>query len=764
MQYNERDIFSFEGDPSVSSRHVAAKAAQKLEAYLDVARQSDDHLLRDQQVTVMEDLHSFLSSFPEQPHGYVSLPTGIGKTVLFTEFVKATGLKTLILTPTKLLLNQTTHAFNKFSQPGDEVSVGKIYGDEKNQEDITITTYASFVKQTENPEGLIKPGMFELIILDEAHRALATHTKRTLRRYSSSVQLGFTATEDYSDKRKLSTILPHLVHKMSTKEAVESGLITPYRNVVVQTGVDASNIRVTATNEYDAKDLDNIINTQSRNQLAVDIYRSYFDGKKIIIFCNGVDHAEAVADLFNENGIAASSVHGGMSLHEQSEVKDRFHDNGVGAFHVLTNDRILTEGFDEPAVVAVMNLSPTLSPVRAKQRSGRALRLDGDQPDKVGYIVDFVDDNYRKPPLLFADPTVAELAAVGSIRESVFEDDLLKQHLEESHQVKIILDPESINEIAHEFSESRLRKYSYAPDGWLNIPQTLTLYNLTQVELASFVSIIKKRQHTLDDNLEHLDEHIAKFNLNYGSSHMKAKAEYYSPTVLKLIAELSDREFIDLDKGFPVGWKTWDERAKEHDPRALSSLRFYLNKFHHSKVLPNTVVFNEVEYTGPEVDRVFARYEIPSKDWTPITPLLVEYKKTEEELEDVYRKITDDYTSPTDLPMTWHVLDGEVTAHVTHVAYARIKTELDKMQASSVRRKKRHLSRSKPSTNKKMRARSISSIQEKHSNVDVYDVFGLMNAGQVNEKDVAERAIYNALTSRQLYAQYFDTIEEVEDE
>ncbi|MDP3988022.1 MAG: DEAD/DEAH box helicase family protein [Candidatus Levybacteria bacterium] len=355
--------------------------------------------LRDRQMTVFEDLRGFFESGGNE--GYIKLPTAAGKTVLFTEFVEATRLRTLIVVPTKLLIEQTDRRFQEFAP---NVEVGKVYSDAKEfDKEVTLTTYDSFIKRVKS--GNFIPDDYDLLILDEAHKALSQRRRGIVGLFNRAIKLGFTATPKYAKNKELKELLVSEIHSMNIPEGVELGLLSPLSVYIAETDIDLSNIRIAADGDYDEGDLERAINITSRNLAAVDVYQQLFPGQKTVMYCVGVRHAEVLARHLNDRGIAADFISGYQTRVEQQERLERFRN---GEINVLCNANILIEGFDEPSVVVCFNLRPTLSAVVAEQRGGRALRLDPNNPNKRAIIVDFIGKDYtagdspgKNPPITF---------------------------------------------------------------------------------------------------------------------------------------------------------------------------------------------------------------------------------------------------------------------------------------------------------------------------------------------------------------------------
>ncbi|OGY87432.1 MAG: hypothetical protein A2233_00765 [Candidatus Kerfeldbacteria bacterium RIFOXYA2_FULL_38_24] len=373
------------------------KALNSLDQYISNHHKGNEkRTLREKQLTVFEDLRNYLEAGGSE--GYVKLPTGFGKTVLFTEFLEALNLSTVIVVPTQILVEQTEEKVSQFA-PASEV--GKIYARAKEfGRQVTIITYDSFIDGVENET--IKPKDVDLLILDEVHQALSPRRSQTIQQFSRSIKLGFTATPEYSEEKKVQNILPHEIHRMDIREAVEDGLLSPFSAIIAHTDVDLSKVKIISSGEYDERDLAKAVNIERRNQSAVQLYQQAFQNESTVAFCVGVNHAAEMARLFNEANISAVAISGQTPSNEQKRILGEY---AKGNIKVLCNADLLITGFDQPKASACFNLRPTRSRVIAEQRAGRVLRLDDNNPDKFAYIVDFLDVKYnkKKPPVLFAD-------------------------------------------------------------------------------------------------------------------------------------------------------------------------------------------------------------------------------------------------------------------------------------------------------------------------------------------------------------------------
>lgn len=367
-----------------------------LDLYIDRHRAGlDTRPFRGRQVTVFEAMRNFLRDGGTE--GYVKLPSGVGKTVLFTKFIDATRLRTLIVTDRILSINQTGEKLEAFAEGLD---VGKIHHAVKEfGREVTIITYASFRINIENKK--LNPEDYPLLILDEFDRA-GPRTTEAIKEFTNSIKLGFSATVPSRTSLKE-------IHKMTIKEAVQEGLISPLSVFIAQPNVDLTNIVVDSTGEYNESELGKAINIAKINQPAAELYRKMFIGQSALVFCSGIEHARTVSRLFAKNGIPAGFISGKMRQKEQLEILSQFR---KGEIKVLCSADLLTRAYDEPRASVCLNLRPTFSPVLAEQRGGRVLRNDPNDPQKHACIVDFLYElrNPKRLPVSFAQ--VAESANI----------------------------------------------------------------------------------------------------------------------------------------------------------------------------------------------------------------------------------------------------------------------------------------------------------------------------------------------------------------
>lgn len=426
----------------------------------------ENQLLRERQATVFEDIRDALER--GENSGYVVLPTGVGKTVIFTKLVEAMNLKTIITVPQVVLAGQTGERIKQFAP---NLEFGEVSGIQKTRgKQVTVMVHNSFVNEVKN--GALKPEEYDLIIIDEAHTFNTTKRIEALSKFTNAIKIGFTATPDYAENKKLSSILETEIHVMELKEAIEEGLLSGAVALFVGTQVDLSRVRITG-GDYNEQELNAAINTAGRNRAMVEAYQSLFPGKKAIVYCANKAHSEAVSEAFQAAGTNAAFVHSGLDITEIEERKAAF---ARGEIMVLSNPKMLIAGYDEPTIEVVINAVPTLSVVNATQRAGRGLRLDPQNPDKVCFEVDVLDKNMQPSQ---APITVPEVLGATWILPAHASESMKQSH-------KVVMDKNRITiegievitdpiEIGAEVKKNVEAKYKPVPPDWHNVSEIMKL-------------------------------------------------------------------------------------------------------------------------------------------------------------------------------------------------------------------------------------------------------------------------------------------------
>ncbi|MBX9594675.1 MAG: DEAD/DEAH box helicase [Roseomonas sp.] len=323
-------------------------------------------------------------------------PTGAGKTVMFS-FVAANaaarGKRVLILAHRTELIRQ---ASRKLTEAG--VQHGIIAPGFTPTRDLvqvaSVQTLARRIASGAQP--------FDLIVVDEAHHAIAGQWRTVAEAYPEARMLGVTATPERLDGRGLGVAaggcFDAMVMGPTVAELVAGGFLTPTRIFAPAEAPDLSGIR-TRGGDFDAGGLGETMGQAKLVGDAVDHYRRYASGLPAILFSPSVAHAEQMAGAFRDAGFTAFAASGNTLASERDGAIAGL---AKGTLQVLCSCDLISEGLDVPVVGCVILMRPTKSLGLYLQQVGRGLRP---APGKTHLIVlDHAGNTLRHgPPEMMRD-------------------------------------------------------------------------------------------------------------------------------------------------------------------------------------------------------------------------------------------------------------------------------------------------------------------------------------------------------------------------
>lgn len=224
------------------------------------------------------------------------------------------------------------------------------------------------------------------MIVDECHHGSAATYKKVLEYFRPKFTLGLTATPDRMDGENILEDFKNVAHKLDLKTAVEIGELAPVRCIRIKTNVDLSTVRINGIKYY-SQDLESKLFVPERNKLLVETYEKYVVNKKTVVFCASVKHADEVAALFREKGIACEAVSGTLKSTERERILDTYEN---GDINVLCACDLLNEGWDSPRTQVLFMARPTLSKTLYLQQLGRGMRKS--RGKEYLMVFDFIDN------------------------------------------------------------------------------------------------------------------------------------------------------------------------------------------------------------------------------------------------------------------------------------------------------------------------------------------------------------------------------------
>jgi len=311
------------------------------------------------------------------------LPTGGGKTVVFSHIAQQAAARSnriCVLVHRQELLRQASASLSALGVRHGLIAAGRSMDLSHHVQVASVQTLARRLQH-------IPPDLFQLLVIDEAHHSNAGTWARVLEHCTSARVLGVTATPCRSDGRGLGEWYSELVMGPTPAQLTESGFLAPAR-VLAPPGQSLVGLRK-RMGDFDMNQAGQMLQAGQAMGDCLAHYRKYLDGQTAIAFCCSVAHAEAVADLFQRNGVAAASIDGTMDGPTRERLLS---DLGAGRLKVLTSCALIGEGVDVPSVSGCILLRPTQSVSLHLQMIGRCLRP---QAGKTAVVLDHVGNTQR---------------------------------------------------------------------------------------------------------------------------------------------------------------------------------------------------------------------------------------------------------------------------------------------------------------------------------------------------------------------------------
>jgi DNA repair protein RadD len=315
------------------------------------------------------------------------LPTGGGKTYTFVHIAEQAavrGNRVCILVHRQELVDQSSRSLHAIGCQHGVIASGY-------RQDLRHTVQVASVQTLARRLYTIPPDFFQLLIVDEAHHAVAGTWAKVLAAMPRAHVLGVTATPERLDGRGLREQFDILIEGPDAGWLTQEGFLVPAR-IFAPPGIDLS-----AVKRFDTKkgrtDSDTILRQGQAMGDAVSHYRRTIEpvhNGTAIAFCCSVAHAEAVAEAFRNQGIAAAMLDGAT---DRGVRKRLIADLGTGQLKVLTSCDIISEGTDIPSVTGAILLRPTDSLGLHLQQVGRVLRPCPGKPHAI--VNDHVGNTLR---------------------------------------------------------------------------------------------------------------------------------------------------------------------------------------------------------------------------------------------------------------------------------------------------------------------------------------------------------------------------------
>ena len=306
----------------------------------------------------------------------VQMPTGTGKTILLAEVVKREKGKVKnpcvwIVVHRRELVEQIKETLdtmlNSYSSTPDTTT--SLLSDDSRIKVMSIQWLSRHYQEMEE--------IPSLIVIDEAHHAVAKTYKEVMDAFPESKKLGLTATPCRLTRRGFTDLFDVLLQSWSAKKFIADGWLSLYDYMSIRE--DSEDWRMVnslkkrgADGDFSLREMSEKMNVQPSIERLCDTVIRYAANKKGITYAIDIAHAEHIAEAYRQHGINAIAISSKTPNDERRLTIDKFK---AGQIQVLVNVDLFGEGFDCPDVEFIQLARPTLSLAKYLQQVGRGMRV-----------------------------------------------------------------------------------------------------------------------------------------------------------------------------------------------------------------------------------------------------------------------------------------------------------------------------------------------------------------------------------------------------
>lgn len=415
--------------------------------------------------------------------------TGVGKTVIsafdYKNFVRENKGKVnrlLFIAHREDILVQSMKTFRTILR---DRNFGGLYTGNYTPDNIdhvfmTIQTFNS-----KKFDEITTSDFYDFIIVDEFHHASAKSYQKLLMHYQPKILLGLTATPERMDGKD---VLEYFDGRISTEmrlgEAIDRKLLTPFQYFCVSDELDLSKLKW-SRGGYDTNELTNIltldkVNANRRADLVIRSLHDYISDLDEVIglgFCVSIEHAEFMANYFNEKNIPSVAISSKCSVEERESARLGLV-NGIYKFAFVVD--LYNEGVDIPEINTILFLRPTDSITVFLQQLGRGLRLSENKECLT--VLDYVGQAHKNYNFYEKFSTISK--SKGKVLESEIKSGFITLpkgchiHMEKQAKEYIL---KNINSFIYNKNTitNKIKSFSIESDKELNLLNFIEFYNIT---------------------------------------------------------------------------------------------------------------------------------------------------------------------------------------------------------------------------------------------------------------------------------------------
>ncbi|BBF43155.1 DNA/RNA helicase of DEAD/DEAH box family [Lachnospiraceae bacterium KM106-2] len=344
--------------------------------------------------------------------------TGTGKTYASAFALRTINpKKALFLVHREQIAKQAKKSYaNVF---GSTKTMGLLSGNRKDYNADFLFSTVQMMSKADVYEKFAK-NEFDVIVIDEVHRAGATGYQKVMEYFKPQLWLGMTASPERTDGYDIYQLFDHnIAYEIRLQDALEENLLCPFHYFGI------TEITVNGALIDDATEFSYLVSDERVNHIISQAEYFSYCGDRVhgLVFCRSKKEAEELSNAFNKRGYQTIALSGDNSQQQREEAIEKLEqENRNGGYDYIFTVDIFNEGVDIPCVNQVIMLRPTESAIVFVQQLGRGLRKSDEKEYVV--ILDFIG-NYEKNFLI-------PIALSG---DRTFNKDTIRKYVQEGNRV-----------------------------------------------------------------------------------------------------------------------------------------------------------------------------------------------------------------------------------------------------------------------------------------------------------------------------------------
>ena len=324
----------------------------------------------------------------------VQMPTGTGKTVLISEVVKREERR--VKNPCVWIVVHRRELVEQIKETLERRLGTSLDAEREKSSVIEVFSIQWLTRHYQELEE--RPS---LIVIDEAHHAVAKTYEEVMNAYPNAKKLGVTATPCRLTKRGFTDLFEVLLCSHSIPKFIKEGYLSDFDYISLnpnsedQKKIDGLE-KCAADGDYNIAEMQEVLDCKPSIERLYQTIKDFAAGKKGIVYAINIEHAEHIAEYYREQGLAAVAISSRTPKEERRRMIELFKEGSAGdkpycaslslittvgqdetpkGIQILVNVDLFGEGFDCPDVEFIQLARPTLSLAKYLQMVGRGLRV-----------------------------------------------------------------------------------------------------------------------------------------------------------------------------------------------------------------------------------------------------------------------------------------------------------------------------------------------------------------------------------------------------